>query len=152
MLEVGKDVYLVDSGIDGGKIDKGVYHRETIQDDDVRKAYIWRQNDDAREKGHCSYGLLRNIGYELRDDSGRDLRRERRGELPSDQGESEHIERGSSKKNEHRGVGGLLTSEKNTKEKKGEPGDNRRYAGVRSFKNGNERLNWNKCKITSKNE
>ena len=116
-LGVGKAVYLVDSGIDGGKIDIGVYHQKTIQDEDVRKEHIRRQNDDAREKGHCSYGLLRNIGHELRDDRGRDLRRERGGELPSDQRESEHIERGIFKENEHRGVGRLLTSEKNTKKK-----------------------------------
>lgn len=122
-------------GIDGGKIDAGVYHRETIEDDDVRKAYVWRQNNDAREKGHCSYGLLRNIGHELPDDIGRDLRQKRGGELPSDQGESEHIERGVSKENEHRGVGGLLNSEKDTKKGKGDPGDNGRFSRVNLFQN-----------------
>ena len=131
-LEVGKVVYLVDSGIDGGKIDVGVYHRETIEDDDVRKAYIWRQNDDARKKGHCSYELLRNIGHELPDDTGRDLRQELGGELSSDQGESEHIESGVSKENEHRGVGGLLNSEKDTKKGKGDPDDNGRQSRVKS--------------------
>ena len=139
---MGKTVYLVDSGIDGGKIDVGVYHRETIEDDDVRKAYIWRQNDDARKKGHCSYGLLRNIGHELPDDIGRDLRQKRGGELPPDQGESEHIERGVSKENEHRGVGGLLTSEKNTKKKKGDPGAEGRFSRVRSFQSADEDIRY----------
>ena len=32
-LEVEKTIYLVDSGIDGGKIDIGVYHQITILDD-----------------------------------------------------------------------------------------------------------------------
>lgn len=141
-LEVGKDVYLVDSGIDGGKIDIGVYHRITILDDGRRREYIWRKNEDARRQGHCSYGLLRNIGHELRDDRGRDLRRERGGELPSDQRESEHIKRGVSKENEHRGVGGLLNSEKNTKEKKGDPGDKGRFSRVRSFQSADEDIRY----------
>lgn len=95
-IENGNTIFVVDSGKENGKIDFGVRKRIIIQNDELRKEYARRVNNESISKGHISDGLSSRIGDGYDHNRGRNLRRELGEELSSNTGESSNIKEGIS--------------------------------------------------------
>jgi hypothetical protein len=67
-FENGKTVFLVDSGKENGDITFGVRLKLTISNDDLRKEYIRRKNNESISKRHISDELSSKLGVEYADD------------------------------------------------------------------------------------
>ena len=113
-IEKDNSIYVVDSGIEGSKIDFGVKSVKTISDNDLRKEYIRRKYDEAIRKGHISYELSSRFGDEYVD-SWNGYRRLKFGkELSTNNGQSTNNERKFSKGNGNDGRGRLTFSLKDS--------------------------------------
>lgn len=67
-VEFGDSVYIVDAGVEDGRVDYGVRSKETISDNDLRKEYIRRKNGKSIREGYISDGLSSKFGDEYVDD------------------------------------------------------------------------------------
>ncbi|MBE6674131.1 MAG: hypothetical protein E7596_03380 [Ruminococcaceae bacterium] len=86
-IEHGNKVYIVDSGKENGKIDFGVRKQVSISDNNLRREYVRRKNNDSISKGYISDELLGRFRYGDDGDRSGDFGREFRKELSADTGE-----------------------------------------------------------------
>lgn len=66
-IENGRTVYIVDSGKEDGNITFGVRLKLTIYNDELRKDYVRRQNNESISKRHISDELSSRLGNEYAD-------------------------------------------------------------------------------------
>ena len=90
----GDTVYIVDSGIENGKIKMGIREKLNFSDSMLRDEYVRRNNNDAVSKGRVSDGLSSKLKREDDSSRARNLRRESGSELQADKGKSKDQQSG----------------------------------------------------------
>jgi hypothetical protein len=100
-VEYGNKVYITDSGNENGILKFGV-HKDTvyvIEDEQTRKEFIRRKNNDAVSKERVSDGLLARFGFQPTNRGTSDRRRPLGDELQTYIGKSEYNQEGISQEN-----------------------------------------------------
>ena len=116
-IEKGNKVYIVHSGKENGEINFGVTKIISISDEQGRKEFIRRTNNEAVSEDRVSDGLSSKLKSEDDNNRGSNLRRELGAELQADKGKSENQQSGVSQANaDKRGVNEKFSSPEEAKD------------------------------------
>ena len=102
-VEMGDNVFIVDSGMDSGKLDFGVRRKKTIHNKQLKEHFIRRTNNDAISKGYVSDGLFERIGDGSSSYIRRNLRRKSRQKLSTNNAKSQNNKGTVSQENANNG-------------------------------------------------
>ena len=103
-IENGDTIYVVDSGNDNGDVRFGIRRKIRIEDNDRRKEYIRNINKESEENDFGNRTIFERTRINLGNDSGLNVGRQYRENLPTSKRKSDDYERGTSSKNGSRGV------------------------------------------------
>ncbi len=103
-IESGNVIYVVDSGKENGEIRFGIRRKIAIEDRERRERYIKNINKESAENGFGNRTIFERTGIKLGNDSGSDVGRQHREDLPNDKRKSEDNEGRISSENGDRGV------------------------------------------------
>ncbi len=142
-IEVENTVYIIDSGKENGKISFGIRKYSKIKDDELRKEWVKKINDNGISEGYIHRELLGKFGVQSGYNIGRNMRREFGSELPIDKEKPTDNEERVSRNHWDRGVSILedtisydlnLQTRKQGKRVKYIPYSKVRYADINAIK------------------